>query len=144
VIVLDANLLLYAFDGVSSEHNRARKWIESIFSGVDTVGLPWITAWAFVRVSTNPSLPGARFTAQEAADIVAGWMDLPQVTMLAPGERHWPLFRRMMIEGRVRGPQSTDAVLAALTIEWGGVLHTTDRGFARYPGLRFVNPLAGF
>jgi predicted nucleic acid-binding protein len=61
--------------------------------------------------------------------------------LLFPGERHWSIFQWMLIEGQVRGPLATDAQLAALTIEYGGVLHTTDRGFARFPGLRWINPL---
>ena len=69
------------------------------------------------------------------------WMDLKQVRILAPGERHWTLLQQMLINGKVRGPLTTDAELAALTIEHGGVLYTTDRDFARFPGLRWVNPL---
>ncbi len=61
--------------------------------------------------------------------------------MLAPGERHWSLFRQMLLGGKASGPLTTDAELAALTIECGGVLYTTDRDFARFPGLRWVNPL---
>jgi predicted nucleic acid-binding protein len=68
-------------------------------------------------------------------------MELPQVRLLVPGERHWGLFRQMLLEGKVRGPLATDAELAALTIEYGGVLYTNDRDFARFPGLRWVNPL---
>jgi predicted nucleic acid-binding protein len=69
-------------------------------------------------------------------------MELKQVRLLSPSERHWPIFQQMLIEGQIRGPRTTDAQLAALTIEHGGVLHTTDRDFARFPGLRWVNPLA--
>jgi predicted nucleic acid-binding protein len=76
-----------------------------------------------------------------AVAIVQQWTDLKQVRLLAPGERHWVLLQRMLLEGQVRGPLTADAHLAALTIEYGGVLHTTDRDFARFPGLRWVNPL---
>ncbi len=62
--------------------------------------------------------------------------------MLAPGEKHWPLLRQVVTEGQARGPLVTDAQLAAMTIECGGVLHTTDRDFGRFPGLRWTNPLA--
>jgi len=68
-------------------------------------------------------------------------MNLPRARVLTPGERHWSLLRRMLLDGQARGPMATDAQLAALTIEYGGVLHTTDRDFARFPGLRWVNPL---
>jgi len=69
------------------------------------------------------------------------WMDQPNVRMLAPVEHHWPLLRQMMTAGQASGPLITDAQLAALTIEYGGVLHTTDRNFARFPGLQGKNPL---
>ena len=70
------------------------------------------------------------------------WLDQPNLRILAPGEDHWPLFRQMMVEGQAPGALITDAQLAALTIENGGVLHTTDRDFARFPGLRWKNPLS--
>ncbi len=79
---------------------------------------------------------------ETAIGVAQEWMDLKQVRILAPGERHWSLLKRMLIEGQAKGPLTTDAELAALTIEHGGVLYTTDRDFARFPGLRWVNPLA--
>jgi predicted nucleic acid-binding protein len=78
----------------------------------------------------------------EAAAIVDQWVALPQVHLLAPGDRHWAFFRRMLIDGKASGPLTTDAELAALTMENGGVLYTTDRDFARFPGLKWTNPLA--
>jgi toxin-antitoxin system PIN domain toxin len=106
------------------------------------VGLPWQTASAFLRISTNANLPGDRFTSEEAAQILDELLDQPNVRLLVPGEHHWGSFRQMFTEGQARGPLVSDAQLAALTIEHGGVLHTTDRDFARFPGLRWTNPLA--
>ena len=80
---------------------------------------------------------------EQAIAVVQGWMSRGQMRLLTPGERHWDLLQQMLVEGNVRGPGVTDAELAALTIEYSGVLYTTDRGFARYPGLRWVNPLQG-
>lgn len=141
MIVLDANILLYAYDSTAAGHARARAWVEQIFSGTEPVGLPWQSIAAFLRVMTNSRLPGERFTPIEAADVVNRWLEQPCVQALAPGERHWGLFRQMFIEGQAAGPLASDAQLAALTIECGGVLHTTDRDFARFPGLRWTNPL---
>jgi uncharacterized protein len=142
VIVLDANILLYAYDSLSPHHAKARVWVESTLSGEEPVGLPWQTAAAFLRIATNPRLTGERLTLEEAVRVVDQWREQPNVRLLAPGDDHWSLFRQMTIEGQARGPLITDAQIAALTIEHGGVLHTTDRDFARFPGLRWTNPLA--
>jgi toxin-antitoxin system PIN domain toxin len=141
VIVLDANLLLYAYDSGSLMNEKARVWVEAAFSGNELVGLPWQTVAAFVRIVTNQRLPGVRYTAEEAVAVVDEWLGQPNVRAIGPGERHWTSFRQMLLEGQARGPLTTDAALAALAVEHGGVLHTTDRDFARFPGLRWVNPL---
>jgi toxin-antitoxin system PIN domain toxin len=141
VIVLDANLLLYAYDNTMPQHEAARLWLKATFSANELIGLPWQTISAFLRIATDSRLPGKRSTIEEAVTIVQQWMELKNVRLLAPGERHWSIFQRMLIEGQVRGPMTTDAQLAALTIEFGGILYTNDRDFARFPGLRWVNPL---
>jgi len=75
--------------------------------------------------------------------IVDGWLARRAVRLIAPGNSHWKLLKEMLTAGRVQGPIVTDAQLAAITIEYGGVLYTNDRDFARFPGLRWANPLAG-
>ncbi|MFZ1915967.1 MAG: type II toxin-antitoxin system VapC family toxin [Terriglobales bacterium] len=142
MIVLDANILLYAYDSASAHHAKARAWVEREFSGSQPIGLPWQTVTAFVRIMTNVRLPGERFAIEDAVEVVDGWLEQPNVRLLAPGEDHWSPFRQMLVEGQAAGPLTSDAHLAALTIEYGGVLHTTDRDFARFPGLRWKNPLA--
>ena len=141
MIVLDANILLYAYDLQSEKHAKARAWVERVFSDGTPIGLPWQTVAAFLRVVTNPKLPGNRFTAEEATQIVDQWLDQPNVRLLAPGDQHWPILKQMLMEGQARGPLVSDAQLAALTIEYGGTVQTTDRDFARFPGLRLNNPL---
>lgn len=142
MIVLDANILLYAYDSASPHHKKARAWVEEVFSGTEPIGLPWQTAAAFLRIMTNPKLQGDRFTLEEAVSVVDSWLEQPNIRILSPGENHWRLFRHMTVEGQAAGPLISDAHLAALTIEYGGVLHTTDRDFARFPDLRWVNPLS--
>ncbi|MGQ9919636.1 MAG: type II toxin-antitoxin system VapC family toxin [Bryobacteraceae bacterium] len=141
MIILDANILLYAYDSNSAFHKAARRWVETTFSSGEPVGLPWQTAAAFLRVVTNPKLGSDRFTIEEAVSVVEQWLEQPNVRLLAPGDRHWPILRMALVDGQARGPLVTDAQLAALTIEYGGVLHTTDRDFARFPLLRWKNPL---
>jgi toxin-antitoxin system PIN domain toxin len=141
VIVPDANLLIFAYNSSSAFHPKAREWLESTLSGVEVVGLPWQAVSAFLRVMSNPRLPVERFTPDQAARIVDLWLIDANVQIVVPGERYWPLFRRMVVEGQAAGPLVSDAEIAALTIEHGGVLHTADRDFTRFPGLRWVNPL---
>lgn len=141
MIILDANILLYAYDSNSTFHKAARRWVEKTFSSDEPVGLPWQTVAAFLRVVTNQKLGSDRFTVDEAVSVVEEWLEQPNIRLLAPGDRHWPILRSALVDGQARGPLVTDAQLAALTIEYGGVLHTTDRDFARFPSLRWKNPL---
>jgi toxin-antitoxin system PIN domain toxin len=141
VIVLDANLLIYSYNRGSSHHAGARPWLENTLSSIEAVGVPWQAISAFLRVMTNPKLPAERFDLEQAAGIVDLWLAHPNVQVLTPGAGYWPLFRRMVTEGRAAGRRVSDAEIAALTMEYGGVLYTADRDFARFPGLRWKNPL---
>jgi toxin-antitoxin system PIN domain toxin len=142
VIVLDANILIYAYDSGSSQHTKARAWVEKTFSSVEALGLSWQTVAAFLRVMTNTRLPGPRLGLEQAARLVDEWLAQPNIRVLSPSDEHWISLRRMIVEGQASGALISDAQLAALTMEYGGVLHTTDRDFARFPGLRWANPLA--
>jgi uncharacterized protein len=141
VIVFDANLLIYAYDAGSAYHARSRTWVEGRLSGTEAIGLPWHAITAFLRVMTNKRLPGNRLSMDEATQIVSRWLNQPLVRTLVPGDQHWALLRRLLIEGQASGALANDAQIAALTIEYGGVLYTADRDFVRFPGLRWVNPL---
>lgn len=141
--VLDVNLLLYAYDSLAPEHERARLWLEEVFSGEEWVGLPWQTIAAFLRILTYPSLKGERYSTPQAIAIVQQWLELPHVRLLSPRDQHWSVLQAMLVRGDARGKLVPDAQLAALTVEHGGVLYTNDRDFARFPSLRWVNPLDG-
>jgi len=141
MIVLDANLLLYAYDSMSPHHSKARSWIEQTFSSGETIGLPWQTITAFLRIMTNPKFPGERFRIEEAVEIVDRWLEQPNLRLLNPGDTHWSVLRKVILDGQAPGPLVSDAQVAAITVEYGGVLYTTDRDFARFPGLRWKNPL---
>jgi toxin-antitoxin system PIN domain toxin len=142
VIVVDANLLIYSYDTRSPDHKKSVAWLEKAFSETEAVGLPWQTISAFLRLITNRQLPGVCLTLEEAARIIDEWRGQPNVRLLVPTDDHWAVLRRTMIEGQASGPLVSDAELAALTVEHGGVLYTADRGFARFPGLRWKNPLS--
>jgi len=142
MIVLDVNLLLYAHRRSSPFYPKARSWFEKTLSSPEDVGIPLQSAMAFLRITTNKTIPLGRLDLAEALHIVEGWLGQEYVTLLYAGEGHWPIFRRMLLEGHAVGPLGTDAHLAALTMEYGGTLYTTDSDFARFPGLRWHNPLA--
>ena len=141
MIVPDANLFLYAYDRTSTQHAPALAWLERVIAGVELIGLPWQSVWAFLRIATNGRIYANPLALDKAIGIAQQWIDLKHVRLLVPGEHHWRLLQKMLVEGRVSGPAATDAALAALTIEYGGVLHSCDHGFARFPSLRWVNPL---
>ncbi len=141
MIVLDANILLYAYDIEAVQHRSAKAYLESIFSSSGSIGIPVHSVAAFLRIMTHPALRNGRFSLEEAVEIVEEWFLLPQVRLLAPGERYWELLKRTLLEGHAAGRLVTDAEIATITIEFGGELQTNDRDFARFPRLRWKNPL---
>ncbi len=142
MILTDANLLLYAYNRDAAEHDAARRWLEGQLSAPDIFCLSWQTITAFLRISTNARAFAQPFTIAEATSTVAEWLERPQVVILTPGERHWEVLSNLMAIGQASGPLVMDAHLAALSIEHGCVLATTDRDFARFPDLQTTNPLA--
>ena len=142
MILLDANILLYAYDKQSAQHSSVREWLESMLSGKETIGVPWVTAWAFVRISTNPRLTEKPLRAQEAISVIGELRGHPLVLMVNPGRRHEEVLLEQMLCAQVRGRETTDAVLAALAIENGATLATTDAGFRRFTELHWINPLS--
>ena len=106
MIVLDANILLYAWDASASLHHSARTWVEFTLSSGELVGIPWQTAGAFLRVTTNARLPGDRLSIQEAVEILDGWVDHPNVVMLGPGMHHWRSLRTALLAGSRFGVQN--------------------------------------
>lgn len=142
MILVDANLLIYAYHSASPFHERASAWLEEALSGTEPVGLSWATLHAFLRVTTNPRVLGNPFTIEEATEIVEEWLDRPQVAVPQPGERYWPILHGLLVEARVTGPLVTDAHLAALAIEQGATLCSGDRDFRRFRGLDLFDPLA--
>ena len=140
MILIDANLLLYAYNSSSSHYEAARKWLEKVFLGPEPVGLAWATILAFLRIGTNPRAFPYPFTPEEAAGIVSEWLGRAGVLVLVPEEKHWEILSNLMTPAQVRGALVADAHLAALAIEHGAILCTSDRDFTRFPGLETFNP----
>lgn len=141
MILVDANLLLYAEDSLSEHHEHARIWWDEQLSGVEPVCLCWPVITAFIRVGTNLRLHRRPLTVKEAVERVQSWLDQPCVRMVHPGEQHWGIFQRMLREGKATGNLVSDAHLAALAIEHNCFLETTDVDFARFKGLKWNNPI---
>jgi toxin-antitoxin system PIN domain toxin len=142
VILIDANLLLYAYDPHSSHHAASKAWIEKTLTGSELVRFAWTTIWAFLRISTNARVYERPLSIAEAQDAVSSWLAQSAVSVLEPGERHWEILRRLMTDGQTTGSLVMDAALAALAIEHGATLYTTDRDFARFSELRSTNPVS--
>ncbi len=140
--LIDVNLLLYAYDADAPQHLVAKRWLESLFASDDAIGLPWMTLWAFVRLSTNPRVRPNPKSAPEVFRIVGEWLAQPGVVIVEPGPRHLELLERLVGGHQAAGPLVTDAALAALALENGATLASSDQDFRRFPGLRWVNPLA--
>jgi toxin-antitoxin system PIN domain toxin len=142
VILLDANVLIYAVDADAPQHAKARRWLEHALSGDTSVGLPWIVALAFLRVTTRAGVLRRQLSAEQAIAYVDEWLDQPYVELIGPGASHWPLLKKLLREVGAAGNLTSDAHLAALAIESGSELASTDNDFRRFAGLRLVNPLA--
>jgi uncharacterized protein len=143
VILVDANVLLYAYQPRSEYHQGCRAWVEEAFSGEEPVCLAWVSVLAFVRISTNPRIFEAPLRTAEAVAVVSSWLARPSVSVLEAGEECWEILRELLVEAQVTGPLVMDAFLAALALENGATLATTDRDFARFPQLKIKNPAAG-
>jgi toxin-antitoxin system PIN domain toxin len=142
LILVDANLLLYAYDASSPRHLAARRWLEEALVGVEPVQFPLQSVLAFVRIGTDPRVFERPLDSTEAIAIVESWLRRPTARLVTPGEGHWRILADVARAGQARGPRLMDAHLAALAIEHGATLMSADRGFARFPGLRFRNPIA--
>jgi toxin-antitoxin system PIN domain toxin len=142
VILVDANLLLYAYDVSSPVHEPARRWLTEALSGQEAIGFSWQTMLAFLRITTNPKIFHDPFSIDEAVSIVDDWLSQPVTKLIHTGESHWTILCNLLLEAKVRGPLVMDAHLAALAIEHDMILVSRDRDFARFQGLSSANPLA--
>lgn len=139
--ILDANVLLYAYNADALQHRATTQWLKKLFESGETIALPWISIWAFVRIGTNPRISMLPMSAREAFTIVAEWLDQPGIVLLNPGPLHAQILERLVRDFSATGPMVTDAALAALAIEYGASLASADQDFRRFPELRWTDPL---
>lgn len=142
MILVDANILLYAEDSLQPRHQQARGWWDGRLSGTGVVCLCWTVLSAFIRIGTNPRVFEYPLSLEQALARVQSWLDQPCTRVVRPTERHWTVFKQMLTDGQAVANLVTDAHLAALAIEHGCELASTDSDFARFPKLKWRNPLA--
>ena len=143
MIIPDINLLLYAYDAASPFHAKAAAWWQACLSGVEPVGLPQVVVFGFVRVGTNARVFQRPLTPAEAAGHVRNWQGQPVVKLLESSPDHVERVLKLVESLGTAGNLVTDAQLAAIAIEYGAVLHTTDSDFVRFQDLRWLNPITG-
>ncbi len=139
--LVDLNLLLYAVNEDAPDHEAARAWWEDCLADDEPVGLAWPVVLGFLRLTTNPRVLPHPITPQQAIAVVDDWLARPVVRLVGPTDRHWGLLREALGTWGTAGNLTTDADLAVLAIEHGATLHSADNDFARFDGLRWVNPL---
>lgn len=142
MILVDANLLIYAVNRDAPHHNQARKWLEQTLSGTTELGLPWIVILAFIRITTRAGILEHPLNPEEAMGYVDNWLNQPFVTLVNPGNRHWLVFRNLLRSVGTAGNLTSDTHIAALAIELGAEIYSADYDFRRFPGVTHVNPLA--
>lgn len=141
MILVDANLLLYAVNADLPQHAEARAWWERVLSGSAAVGLPWVVMLAFLRLATNPRIFDRPLGVEAAMAYLDEWLAQPVVSAVAPGARHWQILRNLLALSGTAGNLTTDAHIAALALEHGYAVYSADNDFKRFPGLSHRNPL---
>ena len=139
--ITDVNLLLYAIDATTPRHPAARRWLEERLSGTETFAFAWVVLLAFVRLSTNGRVFEHPLDVGDAFDIVQGWLVQPCATVVHPTDRHTAVLRELLEPLGTAGNLTTDAHLAALAIEHGAELCSSDSDFSRFQGVRWNDPL---
>ncbi len=143
MILVDANLLIYAHVSSFSQHTRARDWLDAQLSGSALVGLPWPSLLGFLRIVTNPRVFERPEPIAEAWHQVGAWLDAETAWIPQATERHLEVLETLLKVAGVQANLIPDAHLAALAIEHGLQLCSTDGDFGRFPELRWHNPIAG-
>jgi hypothetical protein len=142
MILVDANVLLNAYDSSAQFHRPCRRWFERALNGRSHVGLPTISVLAFMRLGTNRRILATPFESHEACSIVNSWFARSNVRQIDAGPRFWQLLEQLLQQARASGPLVTDAAIAAHALENGAAVCTLDRDFRRFDGIELVDPTA--
>lgn len=140
--MVDLNVLLYAVNANSFHHAAASRWLDAALNSSNTVAMPWVVLLGFIRLTTSRQVFETPLDVNVAIETVNEWINRPNVFVLGPGEHHWAILARLLSRTGSAGNLTTDAHIAALAIEHGCVLYSTDSDFARFSEVEWVNPLA--
>jgi toxin-antitoxin system PIN domain toxin len=141
MLIPDINILVYAYDADAPLYQTSREWWERSLAGPRPVGMPWLVALGFIRLMTHRRILRSPMSSKDSIKAVQAWLDHPRVQMVTPGERHAEILFGFLTHLGTAGDLTTDAHLAALAIEYQAELVSTDTDFARFPGLRWFNPI---
>lgn len=142
MILVDANLLIYAINRDAPQHRRARRWWEEALSGTERVGLAWIVVLAFLRVTTRPGIMARPLGVESATGYIEEWLQQPVVEAVVPGAAHWRILHNLLLSAGTLGNLTSDAHLAALALEHGAGICSADYDFRRFHGIVHRNPIA--
>jgi toxin-antitoxin system PIN domain toxin len=140
-MLVDANVLLYARNADDPRQPAAAAWLEEVLNGPARIGLPWASLVAFARIATNRRVFARPLTADAASSQIESWLAAPAAWVPVPTERHAEIFTALLRRHRVTGALVADADLAALAIEHGLELASTDADFARFDEIRWIDPI---
>ena len=142
MILVDANILIYSHVKTFAQHDLARRWLDQQLSGSTRVGLPWASLLAFLRLVTNPRVFERPESISDAWRQVCHWLACETVWIPHPTERHADLLGELLALPGLHANLVPDAHIATLALEHGLTLYSTDGDFARFPKLRWSNPLS--
>ena len=140
--VIDVNILAYVVSRPSALHKPVFAWWTSALRDNEPLALSWTVITGFLRVVTNPRALEFPLRPEDALDRIEKWLAHPSVCLIQETDRHWSALRQLIQEADISGKHVTDAHLAALAISRGASLVSCDRDFARFPQLRWENPVA--
>jgi uncharacterized protein len=140
VILVDANVLVYAVNEDAAHHDAARSWLDEALNGADSVGFTWIALLAFLRIATSVRIFPSPLDVDTATGIVDGWLEQPSAVMVEPGAEHRHLLARLLRSTGTAANLVNDCHLAAVALERGAAVATFDADFGRFPDLRVIRP----
>ena len=142
MILVDLNILLYATDRRAAHHRAVLDWWQDAITAGQPVGFAWLVLTGFLRLSTNPRAFPTPLSVEAAISKIDAWLSLDNARIVRERDDHWPALRSLVLKAGTAGNLTSDAHLAALAVTHGATLVSCDADFARFEGLRWMNPLA--